>query len=208
MLINNLDYRLGKHEDFSNLKNDLKELRKKISDDHPRITNFYKCLRDKNEYKKALFDAYKNRCCYCGDSLLKIDDVQMDHIVSPEDRIINDFENIAPSCGFCNRQKSDLVKTELFARKINPCSNIFNCFERKEDFSIAIRKKYVADRDVINFYNNLDLGNEVRRIDYIIVYLNDLCSVIINEKIREQIKSIKNDILEKRRNISLKSLTR
>lgn len=199
MRINKQDYRLTYAEDFSTLESDLSNLKLKITKNHPRITNFYLNLKKAN-YKVELVSAFKYRCCYCGCSLYQ-PLVEIDHIYSPTSEKINTFENLAPSCCGCNNLKSNIVDNVAFANKINPITNIFNCFIRNEDLSISISPAFISDNDIILFYNKLRLGSEIKRLDFLLICLQELSSRIKDKIVRNEVINIKNEIAEKRKHI-------
>ena len=54
--------------------------------------------------RKKVYDKYCGHCAYCGKAI-KIEDMQVDHIVPKRDNGTDDFSNMNPSCRLCNHYK-------------------------------------------------------------------------------------------------------
>ena len=198
MWINSKDYRLTYSESFSDLSSDLSNLKNKMVTEHPRMKNFYLNIKNCKAYKKDFLSAFKYRCCYCGKDLDACD-VEIDHICSPDDGPQNNFDNLAPACNSCNGSKSNIVKDALFANKIHPVTNIQNCFTRNSDLTVLIAPAYTSDQFVQSFYERLNLGSQIKRLDFLVLCLDDISKRILDRDIKNEIICIKDFLSKKKR---------
>ena len=178
MRINKQDYRFFEWEEVPIFVEEREKLKQSILKRHPRLKNFYKFFNERERlfYKSRFMVIFSNRCCYCGVSFLRVlngSNVQIDHIYSKSNNDksfdINAIENLAPSCNVCNSRKSNIVKTKSFAKKISPYT-LSGVFERTNDFSIRVSNAFVHDKDIVSFYNALNLASEFYRLSYFYEY--------------------------------------
>lgn len=86
----------------------------------------------KKELRQRVFEKYGGKCAYCGCDLT-IDKMQMDHIIpkfrgdtdaslerSGIIRGTDDYDNLMPSCGPCNKRKSTF-SIEEFRKQLEAC---------------------------------------------------------------------------------------
>ena len=92
---------------------------------------YHRCKKENPELRRALFDVHGEKCRYCNKPL-SYDEMQVDHVLAKEHLPSKDhrveiylaqlkdrgfdidapdyIENYLPSCGFCNRGKSNVVR--------------------------------------------------------------------------------------------------
>ena len=180
MKANKIDYRFFEWETVPSFVNNRSDLKSLVLKKHPRVKNFYSFFRKEHYlfYRYRFNRLFSYRCCYCGVSFNKTlndSNIQIDHIFSESFRkTVSDFdfdaiENLAPSCSVCNRRKSDIVNSEMFYKKISPftCGSIF---ERDSNLYIRICKSFSKDKDIVGFYNKLQLSSEFYRLAYFYEY--------------------------------------
>nr|DAU32961.1 MAG TPA: RECOMBINATION ENDONUCLEASE VII [Caudoviricetes sp.] len=54
--------------------------------------------------RQRVYNKYSGHCAYCGKEI-KIEDMQIDHIVPQKQHGSDDIENLNPSCRLCNHYK-------------------------------------------------------------------------------------------------------
>lgn len=183
MKINTNDYRLLYFERQNDKISELDALKELILMKHT-ITNWYVYLDNKNydSDRNAFSKIFNFRCCYCGVSfMLSLNplNLEVDHIYSKSAKDnsglnINDLLNLAPSCHNCNSKKKAVVVTESDANIINPYSNITKVFYRTNDLYIGIHDAFKDNQFVLKFYKKLGLKNEIHRLNYICLVLDEL----------------------------------
>ena len=162
------------------------ELGQKIRDAHPRRKIIYNSINNKqSEYFKEFAKIYNFKCAYCGASV-KFTDVRLfeiDHYIC-ESAFPNDtkgraeagkIENLIFSCYSCNRGKGKLHIKGDYAFLLNPDENsIANAFFRTPDYYIHVQEEHTSDEFVKLFYKELTLGSEFRRLDFLLLEMDQL----------------------------------
>lgn len=175
------DYRCTKYSKnpFTNLKKRKDDLTKKIRNNHPHTKNIYQIVSTDFEYKKLFADTFGNRCAYCG-LLVEIETLhsfQIDHIVASailKNKPDNSLENLALTCRICNNRKSSIDLTRPKLKGLHPYKQkIKRIFYRDEDFYIKISDSEHND-EIQNFYDKLLLGTQLKRVDFLLMCLQDL----------------------------------
>lgn len=72
-------------------------------------------------------------------------------------------------------------------------------FNRESDFSIKVNEKYKNHTTIEEFYNALKLGNQLRRLDYLLMEMKDFCDKYEGEPIINEIQKLILKIESKRR---------
>lgn len=157
-------------------KNDVVTLVKKehrnAVDMHTYISNNGK------QFKIAFIQAYNGKCSYCGVSLDLIPKslFQIDHFVfqkAPEfngsKAAAGKIENLVLSCNICNHNKSSFSIPKIEREKLHPDKEICNTFYRDENYYIQVAKELDSNVTVKEFYNELKLGSEIHRLDYLLM---------------------------------------
>ena len=184
------DYRNTKYcptlTDIIDKKNQVKNA---VLKDYPKAKDMHKYIsRNYEPYKQLFVDAYNGKCAYCGVSIEIIpwSMFEIDHLIpKTADRFENSkakagyIENIVLSCYECNREKSDLEFKDEDLCKVNPDgSEITEAFVRDENYYIRVGEKMKNDDAVNLFYNQVDLGNQSHRLDYLLMNMRGLCEKI------------------------------
>lgn len=189
------DYRNTEYcQKFENIKNKKEELKNKILEKHPNLTNFYKIIRDKDGgFKNAYLQIYNNKCVYCGNSLdnISIDLMEIDHYINKAsfdgENDAHQIANLLPACQMCNRGKAGLTITNDYISILHPEGDILpRVFLRDEKYNIYISEKYAKDPFINEFYNKLSFGRETRRLDFLLLKMRGLCSKLDK---RSEVKS-------------------
>ena len=180
MAMNN-DYRRTPYDsDRANYTENKKQLEVLIRKDHPKVVDLHSQIR-KNEdvYKLAFIKAYDGRCAYCGASIDFVDKVmfEVDHYIPQTDRSrfrskkdAGYMSNLILACHDCNRSKHDYSIPDNYLDKLHPDKDyICRVFDRDEKYYIRIADNYKEDEVITRFYNQLRLGNEMHRLDYLLL---------------------------------------
>lgn len=175
------DYRLTSHSAPYDIQRAKKELRKRISKEHPRATNMYRTIRDNKEYMDVLGSAYNDRCAYCGTPTCVAGKLsfQIDHIIPEssgalDDIEINEVDNLAYSCSSCNSHKDDFLPPKHHRKTLSPDIKIGSTFTRAQDYSIRLNSEHLDSDCVREFYQKMRFGNELRRVDFLLAGATDL----------------------------------
>lgn len=185
------DYRTS---DGSNLLNKVKEnkelLNKKIEYEHNRVKNKYNQISNSaGHYLKEFSEIYNNACAYCGipSWLIGADGFEIDHFIcessfpdSADGRNeAGRIENLVYACRMRNRGKGKFLIPEECRTLLMPDDNsISQVFFREDDYYIKINEKYINNHIILNFYNLLHLGSELKRLDYLLMKLRSLIRVV------------------------------
>lgn len=181
----------------------------KIKKEHPRAKIIYNQLKNTNsEYKKEFMNIYNYKCSYCGNSIDNLSSTlfEVDHYIcessytSKEDA--GKIENLVLACYDCNRAKKALIIKDTYKNILNPdLETIKEVFCRDDMYYIRISEKYKNDEFVKKFYNQLKLGYQSRRLDFLLMNIRGLCRVNEGNPKIEKLKSILIN-LEKKRNLT------
>lgn len=177
------DYRNTIYNQYNNdILKQKEELNQKIKIKHPRLKNIYNKVKDRNsEFNKTFQEIYNRKCVYCGvnQDIMSSGLFEVDHFIcesSFEGNLVEAgvLSNLVLSCKKCNRAKGDLRWEEQYSSVFEVDSrNIVNVFCRASDYSIKIQPQYHSDDIVNKFYKKLKLDEEVRRLDYLLMTMND-----------------------------------
>lgn len=172
--------------------NDLKKNKQKVVDeilkDHPNAEDMHTYISKNDERYKMLFvQAYEGKCAYCGVSIKLIPKrmFEIDHFIyekSPNFKSKKEagyIENLILACQDCNRNKgSFLVDENSFDALLPDGEQISSTFIRDEMYYIRISDKASKNPTIKAFYQKLNLGSELRRVDYLLMGLIGLQSKI------------------------------
>lgn len=177
------DYRNTKYcleiSDISCKKN---EVVKSVKTDHPRAIDMHTYISQNDEpYKSEFIKAYNGKCAYCGVSyrIVPKNQFEIDHYI-PKKAFSKKseagfIENLVLSCHDCNHKKASFIVDKDHCLLLNPDHDILKCFVRDELYYIRISDLYSSDTVVSSFYNQLNLGGELHRIDYLLMNMLGLC---------------------------------
>ena len=179
-----IDYRTTRYcPSYINLAQEKNNVCNEIRRDHPRAIDMHRYIRRNDERYKTLFmSAYNSKCAYCGVSLdiISRETFEVDHFIYessfPTKAEAGYIENLVLSCYNCNRKKKSFLISEKLRRMLHPDSDsIKSIFIRNEDYYIEPfmrpRVHYVGLKktEIFNFFTQLNLGGELRRIDYLLM---------------------------------------
>ena len=202
------DYRNTKYcPSLDKLTENKGELLSLIRKDHRTAKDMYRLVSKRNEYKDQFASAYNYKCAYCGVSidLIPMDSFEIDHIRYKKSFVkeieANVMNNLALACHNCNHNKSDFLIPDNYMQMLHPDLGIQVCFVRDDLYHIRVSDDKKGDETIEGFYQQLGLGDEVHRIDYLLMNMLGLCRIIDD---KPEIKSILNDainILRRKRNL-------
>ena len=207
------DYRNSKYcaklTDLAKKKNDVKEL---VLVKHPRARDMHTYISDNDEpFKQQFIEAYNGKCAYCGVSteIIPWKMFEIDHLIPKEaDRFGKSkanagyIENLVLSCYDCNRAKSDLEFHDQDLHKIHPDEiEITEAFIRDDNYYIRISDKMKNDSTVKLFYEQVDLENQLHRIDFLLLSMRGLCSKISDKHPAYGKLMSAVDLLQQKRNV-------
>lgn len=187
------DYRCTKYskDPFVNLKKRKELLMKSIREIHPHSNNIYEIVSREFNFKKLFAECYGNRCAYCGllVDITSLDSFEIDHIIAratlkgDKNKKVNSnnsLENLALSCRHCNNRKNKLDFTDPERKGLHPYKRkIKKIFYRDEEFYIKITPSE-HNKKIQEFYDKLFLGAQLKRVDYLLMCLNDLANIYPN----------------------------
>lgn len=74
---------------------------------------------------------------------------------------------------------------------LNPDNeNIAKVFERDRLYNIKIRKEYENNERIKQFYGKLRLGNEFRRLDFLLMNMMELLEILKEEELKSKFLQI------------------
>lgn len=166
-------------EDLENKKNDLE---KEIKIAHPRQKIMYNKIHDRDTtYNKKFCRIYNCKCAYCGVSMdiLPATLFEVDHYIA--ESLFDDkaeagrVNNLVLACYQCNRNKREFIIEGEYIEKLNTDDGkIAQIFYRDDKYYIKINDDYIEDKTINEFYNQLQLGHQTRRLDYLLINMQGL----------------------------------
>jgi 5-methylcytosine-specific restriction endonuclease McrA len=198
---------------LKDIKHDKEKLLCKIKAEHPKadIENAYNKLDGSNKlydnYRKEFYTIYNNKCAYCGVStqVISHDLYQIDHFVcqskNKKDKEINCITNLVLSCSKCNQKKRDFQIKDEYRQILHPDkAEINNVFLRDDKYYIVISDKYKTDNVVKEFYDKLKLGSQIKRLDFLLMNMQDLLKEIKDGNDYNILNKAINGLQQKRNN--------
>lgn len=171
------------------------------------------------EYIREFYEIYNKKCSYCGAKLglLPIECFEIDHFIN-EASFSDDtngraeagkIENLVLSCTSCNRKKKNL-EIDLSCRELLNVDNgnIATVFVRSEEYYININEKFKDNIFINRFYNELHLGYETRRLDYLALLLDERRKRESDSQKQQQLGDALSIILKRRNEITVNSKKR
>ncbi len=187
-----------------------KVLEKEIKAEFPRTKIVYNKINDRGgKYHKKFSKIYNNKCAYCGAlwGLLPVEAFEVDHFLNEasfpnttEGRIeAGRMINLVWSCISCNRGKHGITIKTPYDELLNVDNgNIAMVFIRDCDYYIRICDTYQDDKFIQQFYENLHLGYETRRLDYLGLQLEGKYQAEKDEKRKRKLGESLSILLKKR----------
>lgn len=210
---NSKDYRnTDKCLSLSDVAGKKNSLDQRIRKEHKKAKIMYNLIKDKQgDYFNDFAQIYNYKCAYCGASIKFIDFrlFEVDHFVC-ESSFSDDtngrieagkVNNLAFSCYSCNRGKGSLpIKTD-YQVILNPDDNsIANVFSRDEKYYINVNDCYLENSFIQLFYDKLLLGSESRRLDFLLLEMDNLIAQlqVNNQKLADKLEQCKGRLLQKK----------
>lgn len=205
----NDDYRNTKYcPKLTNLADKKNGVKNAIITEHPRVKDMHTYIsKNDDKFKQQFITAYNGKCAYCGVSLEIIPwkMFEIDHFIPKESKRFGNskakagfIENLVLSCYDCNRAKSNIEYSDEDVDKIHPDgSDILNSFVRDNEYYIRISEAMRGNDTVNLFYKQVDLCNQIHRIDYLLMNMRGLCGKITDKhpaysKLMEAIQLLQN----------------
>lgn len=164
---------------LNNVEEQKQILEEEIKSAFPRTKIIYNKVRDRDGlYLKKFAKIYNGKCAYCGVmcGLLPVESFEVDHFLNEasfpdttEGRSeAGKMINLIWSCISCNRGKRAITIKSPYDVLLNVDNgNIATVFKRDKDYYIRICDTYQDDEFIQQFYEELHLGYETRRLDYL-----------------------------------------
>lgn len=208
--MNTNDYRNTEYCPSLSKVSDKKEgLRSTILEKHPRVKNIYKQIKNKDsEYNKKFRHIYNHKCGYCGVSqkVIDADLFEVDHYICESsfngDKIAaGQISNLVLACRKCNRNKGSLFISDTHKNVLSPDDgSIAEVFYRDDKYYIKISERYQQDVQIMSFYDQLELSQQVRRLDYLLMNMEGLCDKIQGSDDAKILGACINELRKKRNN--------
>lgn len=154
-----------------------RKIKKSLMKKGHRLTNYHSHFCNRHSKPNSEFrNIYNNKCAYCGLSINIISSslFEIDHFICKKDRKtfksnINDLNNIVLACYDCNHKKGGKYFNESDKKLFNVDNgSISNLYYRDQYYNILIRDSYKGNLTVQKFYKDMDFGNQLRRLDYLL----------------------------------------
>ncbi len=187
------DYRNTKYcPKLMNLSDKKDAIKKAILSEHPRVKDMHTYISKNDEpFKQQFVEAYNGKCAYCGVSteIIPWKMFEIDHFIPKEANRFGKskakagcIENLVLSCYDCNRGKGAFECPDKDIHKIHPdCIDISDSFVRDNEYYIRISDDMKDDETVNSFYQKVDLGGPLHRIDYLLMNMHGLCKKITDK---------------------------
>lgn len=180
------DYRVTEYcqpiEDLKNKKANVEALVKK---DYPEAIDMHTYIsRNEGPYKVEFIKAYSGKCAYCGASIRFVPKTlfQIDHFIYQKDPRFHNrkanagyIDNLVLACNICNSAKKAFAIPDEVHNDLHPdLPGITKTFIRDDDFYIRVSPEKKGDTIVNKFYEQVKLGEQVHRLDYLLLSMYGL----------------------------------
>lgn len=182
-----IDYRTTSGQlAYQNIEQKKAELTRNIHKEHSSQKIDYNSIKNrKSHFYEDFCIIYNWSCAYCGARRGIIDSqlFEIDHYIcqsafpkSTEGRAkAGEVNNLVLACHDCNRRKSDFKLEGKYGILLNPDNNaIAKIFYRSDDYYIKVADEYKSDQIICQFYAQLNLGSELKRLDYLLLNVKEL----------------------------------
>lgn len=149
--------------------------------DHPKAQDMHNFIsKNDDRYKTLFIKAYNGKCSYCGVSLDLIPKrmFEIDHFIYEKSPKFNSkkeagyIENLVLACQECNRNKGAfVVDDDSFDALLPDGEQITSTFVRDEMYYIQLSNSVSDSATIKSFYEQMKLGSEMRRLDYLLMSL-------------------------------------
>ena len=150
---------------------------KLVAHSHPRAIDMHNYVSVNNsDYKNEFMKAYNYKCAYCGVSLevTPYKTFEVDHFINeasfPKKSAAGYIGNLVLACYDCNRKKSGfIISKDIYINIYPDDEEITRTFVRDDNFYIQISPKKINNHTIVDFYEQLSLGSELHRLDYLVM---------------------------------------
>ena len=185
----------------------------KIRKEHPKVKIMYNQVKlTRSPYKPLFMKIYNHKCSYCGNAIDNIGTIlfEIDHYICKSSFLSNEesgkMNNLVLACYDCNRSKDDLLITGDYINTLHPDNEIIkSVFFRDDMYYIRITDKYKEDQFINEFYNQLKLGYQLRRLDYLLMNMRGLCEKLKDKPEADKLNVALNKLQSKRNRLLYKS---
>lgn len=208
-------------DDYRNTKycpelNDILSKKKLVKDavisKHRKAKDMHRYISKNNEdFKKQFIKAYNGKCAYCGvsDEIINWKMFEIDHFIPKTSARFKNkaykagyIENLVLSCYDCNRAKRNFECSDEDIYKIHPdYREILESFVRDDNYYIKVSESMKNDITVNKFYKRIALGNQMHRIDYLLMSMRGLSKKITSDHPAYGKLMYAIDLLQQKRNI-------
>lgn len=184
------DYRNTKYcETLSGVKERKEKVKELVNKKHPKAIDMHRYIKDNNDvYKMEFIKAYNGKCAYCGASIkiMPKEQFQIDHFINEKTFTTKGeagyIENLVLACYQCNHSKSDFSITDANKDDLYPDGDgIKTNFTRDSLFNICLSESGKKKTDVCKFYEQVELGDEIHRLDYLLMSMKGLADKLNGE---------------------------
>ena len=199
-----IDYRTTSGQlAYQNIEQKKAELTRNIHKEHSNQKIDYNSIKNRgSHFYEDFCTIYNWSCAYCGARRGIIDSqlFEIDHYIcqsafpkSTEGRAkAGEVNNLVLACHDCNKRKSDFKLEGKYGILLNPDNNaIAKIFYRSDDYYIKVADEYKSDQIICQFYAQLNLGSELKRLDYLLLNIKEL------EDQQSEVNCIVSDKLDK-----------
>lgn len=177
------DYRNTKYcPSLEDVKEKKEKLENNIRKKHSRQKIMYNKISDRStEFNSQFTEIYNCKCAYCGVDMkvLPLTLFEVDHYIAEADFTdkaeAGKVENLVLACYQCNRSKKDFViKDEYVKQLCTDDGKIAEVFFRDSNYYICINDEFLEDTTIKNFYKQLHMEHQSRRLDYLLMNMRGL----------------------------------
>lgn len=176
------DYRNTKYcPELDKVKEKKQSIENIVKKEHPRAVDMHTYISQNDQKYKSLFmNVYNCKCAYCGVSIDLVPKVlfEVDHFLykgSSRFKSKKDagyIDNLVLACRVCNQRKSSFDISDNVYKALYPDGDeVKNTFYRDERYYIKMSEKAEINNNIKSFYEQLQLGGEVHRLDYLLMSL-------------------------------------
>lgn len=119
--------------------------------------------------RQKVYEKFKGHCSYCGCNI-SMKEMQVDHFVSKRkyamgtaskhtDKQMNDFDNLMPSCRYCNKWKNDF-SIEQFRKEIGEQIRRLNEYSANYRFAKRYGLILEAPKPIVFYFETYQKINE------------------------------------------------
>ena len=206
------DYRRTKYcPELDNVRKKKEHIKNKIKEEHPRAQDMHTYISNNSgSLKKEFMKIYNDKCAYCGVSndLLPKNYFEVDHFLYEKAPLFKSkkdagyIENLVLACHDCNHIKSSFyINSEQYKNLHPDQEGIKKTFVRDKKYYIRVNDDFVHNEDINKFYNQLQLGSELHRLDYLLMNIIGMKRAYIDDKNLYSGLGKIEDILRRKRNI-------